>query len=139
VGFVAIFKHFSGFEFFLLPSRVQAHALSTTQNVRQPIGFLLKDVIHMSPIRMARLESGVRVVLAFNEAFNRHDVAGMMRLMSDDCVGVTSARPSAMLRERKPFGALMGDPDPEKSKRVTNAMLKMQKIIVADLQKAHGG
>ena len=32
---------------------------------------------------------------------------------------------------------LMGDP--EKSKRVTNAMLKMQKIIVADLQKAHGG
>jgi hypothetical protein len=33
----------------------------------------------------------------------------------------------------------MGDPDPEKSKRVTDAMLKMQKSIVADLQKAHGG
>ena len=28
----------------------------------------------------------MRVVLAFNEAFNRHDVAGMMQLMSDDCV-----------------------------------------------------
>ena len=40
----------------------------------------------MSPIRLSRLESGVRVVLAFNEAFNRHDVAGMMRLMSEDCV-----------------------------------------------------
>jgi len=40
----------------------------------------------MSPARMARVESGIRVVLAFNEAFNRHDVAGMMRLMSDDCV-----------------------------------------------------
>jgi len=38
-----------------------------------------------------------------------------------------------MLRERKPLGELMGDPDPEKSKRVTGAMLKMQKIIVADL------
>jgi len=37
------------------------------------------------------------------------------------------------------LGELMGDPDPEKSKRVTDAMLKMQKIIVADLQKAHGG
>jgi predicted SnoaL-like aldol condensation-catalyzing enzyme len=40
----------------------------------------------MSPIRMSRIESAMRVVLAFNEAFNRHDVAGMMQLMSDDCV-----------------------------------------------------
>ncbi len=40
----------------------------------------------MSPIRMSRLESAIRVVLEFNEAFNRHDVAGMMQLMSDDCV-----------------------------------------------------
>jgi limonene-1,2-epoxide hydrolase len=40
----------------------------------------------MSPVRMSRVESGIRVVLEFNEAFNRHDVAGMMRLMSDDCV-----------------------------------------------------
>jgi limonene-1,2-epoxide hydrolase len=27
----------------------------------------------------------MRVVLAFNDAFNHHDVEGMMRLMSDDC------------------------------------------------------
>ena len=40
----------------------------------------------MSPVRMSRLESAVRVVLEFNKAFNRHDVAGMMQLMSDDCV-----------------------------------------------------
>ena len=40
----------------------------------------------MSPIRMSRLESAIRVVLEFNEAFNRHDVAGMVQLMSDDCV-----------------------------------------------------
>jgi hypothetical protein len=33
----------------------------------------------------------------------------------------------------------MGDSDPEKSKRVTGAMLKMQKMIVADLQKAYDG
>ena len=39
----------------------------------------------MSPIRMSKLESAVRAVLAFNEAFNRHDVPGMMQLMSDDC------------------------------------------------------
>jgi hypothetical protein len=29
--------------------------------------------------------------------------------------------------------------NPEKSKRVRDAMLKMQKIIVADLQKAYNG
>ncbi len=28
----------------------------------------------------------MRVVLAFNEALNRHDVAGMMALMSEDCI-----------------------------------------------------
>ena len=40
----------------------------------------------MSPIRMSRFETALRIVLEFNEAFNRHDVAGMMQLMSDDCV-----------------------------------------------------
>ena len=34
---------------------------------------------------------------------------------------------------------LMGDPDPEKSNAVFQAMMKMGKIIVADLQKAHQG
>ncbi len=40
----------------------------------------------MSPIRMDRFEAGVRQVMAFNEAFNRHDVAGMMALISEDSV-----------------------------------------------------
>ena len=40
----------------------------------------------MSPSRMSRVESAIRVVLEFNEAFNRHDVAGMMQNVSDDCV-----------------------------------------------------
>jgi predicted 3-demethylubiquinone-9 3-methyltransferase (glyoxalase superfamily) len=35
------------------------------------------------------------------------------------------------------LGELMGDPDPEKSQRVMQAMLQMNKIIVADLQKAY--
>jgi len=40
----------------------------------------------MCPTRLSRIESATRVVLEFNEAFNRHDVAGMMSLMSEDCV-----------------------------------------------------
>jgi predicted 3-demethylubiquinone-9 3-methyltransferase (glyoxalase superfamily) len=39
----------------------------------------------------------------------------------------------------KQLTELMGDSDPEKSQRVMDAMLKMQKIIVADLQKAYDG
>jgi predicted 3-demethylubiquinone-9 3-methyltransferase (glyoxalase superfamily) len=34
------------------------------------------------------------------------------------------------------LGRLMGDPDPEKARRVTEAMLKMVKIDVAELQRA---
>ena len=40
----------------------------------------------MSPVRMSKLESATRAVLAFAKAFNRHDVAGMTQLMSGDCV-----------------------------------------------------
>lgn len=39
----------------------------------------------------------------------------------------------------KQLGELMGDPDPERSQRVMQVMLKMQKLIVADLQKAYDG
>ena len=40
----------------------------------------------MSPARLAKLETAMRTVLAFNEAFNRHDVDGMMQLVTDDSV-----------------------------------------------------
>ncbi len=40
----------------------------------------------MSPARMARFESAIRLVIAFNEAFNRHDVAAMLQHLSDDCL-----------------------------------------------------
>ena len=52
----------------------------------------------MSPIRMSRIESAIRIVLDFYEAFNRHDVAGMSKLLSDDCV-IESASP--LPRERR--------------------------------------
>ena len=55
--------------------RQAANRLSTEGGVRS-----------MRSTRLSRLESAIRVVLEFNEAFNRHDVAGMMRLLSDDCV-----------------------------------------------------
>jgi steroid delta-isomerase-like uncharacterized protein len=35
---------------------------------------------------MSKIENALRIVLEFNEAFNRHDVTGMMQLMTDDCV-----------------------------------------------------
>jgi predicted SnoaL-like aldol condensation-catalyzing enzyme len=40
----------------------------------------------MNPIRMSKIENAVRIVLAFNDAFNKHDVEGMMEWMGTDCV-----------------------------------------------------
>jgi hypothetical protein len=37
------------------------------------------------------------------------------------------------------LGESMGDPDPEKPKRMTDAMLKIHKIITASLHKAYSG
>ena len=37
------------------------------------------------------------------------------------------------------LGKLMQDKDPEKSKRVMHAMMQMNKIVIADLQKAYDG
>ena len=39
----------------------------------------------------------------------------------------------------KQLGELLGDPDPERSSRVMQAMLKMQKIVIADLESAFHG
>ena len=40
----------------------------------------------MSPYRMSKIERAPRLVLEFNQARNRHDVAAMVKLISDDCV-----------------------------------------------------
>jgi len=37
------------------------------------------------------------------------------------------------------LGEMLGDNDPEKANRAMQAMLKMQKIIIADLQRAYDG
>ncbi len=37
-------------------------------------------------MKMSKIESAMRTVLKFNEAFNQHDVAGMIQLLSDDCI-----------------------------------------------------
>ncbi|MFN8443056.1 MAG: nuclear transport factor 2 family protein [Caldilineaceae bacterium] len=38
------------------------------------------------PARMDRVEAAIRLVLQFHEAFNHHDVAGMMQFMTEDCI-----------------------------------------------------
>jgi predicted 3-demethylubiquinone-9 3-methyltransferase (glyoxalase superfamily) len=37
------------------------------------------------------------------------------------------------------LGRLIGDPDPEKARRATEAMLQMKKIDIAGLERAHAG
>ena len=40
----------------------------------------------MSPIKMNRIESALRVAVKYAEAFNLHDTDSILRLISDDCV-----------------------------------------------------
>jgi len=35
---------------------------------------------------MSRIESAIRVVVQYSEAFNRHDAEGILRLLCEDCV-----------------------------------------------------
>ncbi|WP_129628839.1 nuclear transport factor 2 family protein [Candidatus Oscillochloris fontis] len=39
----------------------------------------------MSPARMDRVEAGMRTIMAFHAAYNRHDLAAIMDLVSADC------------------------------------------------------
>ncbi len=41
---------------------------------------------HFTDMKMSQVESAIRAVLEFKKAFNRHDVAGRMQLLSDDCI-----------------------------------------------------
>ena len=36
-------------------------------------------------MKMAKVETAIRLVLAYYEAFNRHDIAAMLSLMDGDC------------------------------------------------------
>lgn len=57
----------------------------------------------MSPVRMGKIESTMRVVMAFNEALNRHDVDAMMAWMSEDCLfDNTYPPPDGTLVQGKP-------------------------------------
>jgi predicted SnoaL-like aldol condensation-catalyzing enzyme len=40
----------------------------------------------MTPTRLSRVEATTRIVLKFNDAFNRHNIVDMMQCMSEDCV-----------------------------------------------------
>jgi ketosteroid isomerase-like protein len=37
-------------------------------------------------MNLARAEEAIRAVVEFNAAFNRHDAAGMARLLTEDCI-----------------------------------------------------
>lgn len=37
-------------------------------------------------MKMSKIETAIRLVIEFNQAFNGRDVAGMLRLLSDACV-----------------------------------------------------
>ncbi len=49
-------------------------------------------------MKLSRFEAAMRLVLEFNEAFNRQDLAGMMKLVGEDCIIETSTPPPEGIR-----------------------------------------
>lgn len=45
-----------------------------------------KGGILMKAVRLSEIETTVQIILDFSDAFNRHNVAGMMHLMRHDCI-----------------------------------------------------
>ncbi len=45
----------------------------------------------MSPARMGKFEASIRTVLTYSEAYNRHDVNGMVALLGEGCIFENSA------------------------------------------------
>ncbi|MGB9641550.1 MAG: nuclear transport factor 2 family protein, partial [Anaerolineales bacterium] len=45
------------------------------------------ELVHLKdePMKMAKIESAVRIVLDFYRAFNQHDADEMIKLISEDC------------------------------------------------------
>lgn len=63
----------------------------------------------MSPTRMSRIESAMRVALEFNKALNRHDVPGMVELLSEDCVFEPPAPEGIEIIGKKEIAHYWGD------------------------------
>lgn len=56
-------------------------------------------------MKLARIESGIRAVLEFVQAFNRRDIAAMLQLSSDDCRLESAApAPDARIEVEESFG-----------------------------------
>ncbi|HVI60625.1 MAG TPA: VOC family protein [Candidatus Saccharimonadales bacterium] len=112
-------------------------------------GKVLTGVFELEGQRFMALDGGP--IFKFNEAISLQ-VDCQTQEEVDELWGKLSAVPESeqcgWLKDKyglswqiipKQLGELISDPDPEKSGRVLRAMLKMKKIDIAELEKAHRG
>lgn len=111
-------------------------------------GKVLTGIFELNGQRFMCLDGGP--IFKFNEAVSfqvecedQAELDGLWEKMS----AVPEAEQCGWLKDRfgvswqiipKRMGELMSDPDPAKAKRATDAMLKMKKIDIAELERAAG-
>lgn len=118
------------------------------QPMQNMAGKVLTAVFELNGLRFMALDGGP--VFKFNEAVSLQidceDQAEVDHYW-DKLSAVPEAEQCGWCKDKfgiswqvipKQLIQLMSDPDAEKAKRVTSAMLKMKKIVIADLQKAAG-
>ena len=114
-----------------------------------PAGTVMTATFELDGQRVTALNGGPE--FNFTEAFSFYvdceDQAEVDALWDKLCEGGEPG-PCGWLKDKfglswqivpKALGELLGDPDPVKSQRVMEAMLKMGKLDVATLQKAYAG
>ena len=126
--------------------------VSRTDNMPGPSGSMVTGMMNLNGQDIMVISTGNDPGFKFNESFSLHvscetqdEVDYYWQKLT---AGGGEPGPCGWLKDKyglswqivpTALGRLMGDPDPVKSQRVMQAMLKMGKLDIAGLQRAHDG
>ncbi len=120
-----------------------------TPGIEQMVGKVLTEIFELNGQRFMALDGGP--VFKFNEAISFYVECEDQKEVDyfwEKLSAVPESEICGWLKDKfglswqiipKRMGELFSDPDSEKAHRAMNAMLKMKKIVIADLEKAAEG
>lgn len=125
---------------------------SRTDDMPGPSGSMVSGRMHLNGQDIMVISTGAPPGFKFNESFSLQvhcETQEEVDYYWDKlCAGGGEPGPCGWLKDKfslswqivpEALGRLMGDPDPAKSQRVMQAMLKMSKLEIAGLQRAYDG
>jgi predicted 3-demethylubiquinone-9 3-methyltransferase (glyoxalase superfamily) len=125
---------------------------SRTENMPGPSGSMVTGTMHLNGQDIMVISTGTAPGFKLNESFSLQVLCETQEEVDEYWDKLTAGGgepgPCGWLKDKfglswqivpAALGKLMGDPDPVKSQRVMQAMLKMGKLDIAGLQAAYDG